>query len=281
MTPRKSAEAKPAATSTRPAQVTGPGGKRYYNLHTGESLISVTSVLSLALNKPALPAWAARVVAEQAMSNLPRLVRMSRGQTDEAVRWLKGRPYAERDQAANIGTLAHAAAEARILGQPYDPPDPDSDQGKCLAQFERFLADFNPQYEATEAVVASTVYGYAGTLDAIVRVPLVGDGLLVLDYKTSRTGPYPEWALQVVAYQHADVMWLPDGTRVPMPDTTGCAVLRLRPDSYALHVLDADIGEVFDAYLAALRLAQWVNDTDRSPVWSAPTGAGVTQACPS
>lgn len=272
MSPRKPAAAPP--TAGKPQQVNKPGGRRYYTLASGESLLSVTSVLSIALNKPALPAWAARVVAEQAMVNLPQLVRMSRGQTDEAVRWLKGRPYAERDAAANIGTLAHAAVEAHVLGAPYAAPDPASDQGRCLAQFEKFLADYSPEFEATEAVVASSTYGYAGTLDAIARVPALGGGLVVLDYKTSRTGPYPEWALQVVAYQHAEVMWLGDGSQVPMPDVTGCAVLRLRPDFYSLHRLEADTGEVFDAWLAALRLAQWAAGCEQAGPWSQPVPFG-------
>lgn len=243
-----------------PEQVT-INRKRYYDL--GDTrLPSVTTVLDVALNKPALPAWAARTVAEQAMQWLPRLVKASRTAEgrDDAVKWLKGRPYAQRDEAAAAGTAAHAIAEAHTLGQPYQVPDPDTDAGKTLLQFLKFMDDWRPQFEASEAVVVNRSIGYAGTLDAICRLPGLDNRLLVVDYKTSRTGPYGEWALQIAAYARAETLWLRNGETVDMPHIDGAVVLRLRPNFYALHKVDADLDHLLDVFGHALHLSQWALD---------------------
>ena len=250
-----------ARTTTKrlPDQIT-LNRKRYYDLHDGTKLPSVTTILSTALNKPALVGWAAKTVAEEAMANLPTLVKMSRTDYQGAVKMLKGSPYAQRDAAGDAGTAAHKLAEAYILGQPYEVPDPDSDLGRTLAQFVRFLDDWQPTFEATEAVVANTTIGYAGSLDAIARVPQLGNRLLVWDWKTSKSGPYPEWALQTAAYAKAEHLWLPDGTKVDMPKIEGAAVLRLRPDFYAVHEVDVDLDELLKAFAAARHIASWALD---------------------
>lgn len=268
--------AAPAATKKRlPDQVT-LHRKRYYDLHDGTKLPSVTTILSTALNKPALVGWAAKTVAEEAMAMLPALVRMSRTDYQGAVKMLKGSPYAQRDAAGDAGTAAHKLAEAYILGQPYEVPDPDSDLGRTLGQFVRFLEEWRPEFEATEAVVANTTIGYAGSLDAIARVPQLGNRLLVWDWKTSKSGPYPEWALQTAAYARAEHLWLPDGTKVPMPPVEGAAVLRLRPDFYAVHVVEADLDELLAAFAAARHIAAWALDNDNVSPFTAALEATPT-----
>lgn len=240
----------------RPKQVT-ENRNRWYVLADGTKLPSVTTILGVALNKPALPAWSARTVAEEAMAELPKLVRMSRQHREEAIRWLKGRPYAQRDEAGAAGTKAHGLAESYVLGRPYEVPAPDTPLGQTLGQFIRWLDDYKPLFEATEATVVNHTIGYAGTLDALARVPALGDHLTVVDYKTSRTGPYPEWGLQIAAYAAAEEVWLPDGTNVEMPEVGGAAVLRLRPDFYALHAVTADTDELLDKFAAAREVAMW------------------------
>src|SRR3954471_15419459 len=133
-------------------------------------LPSVTTILGVALNKPALPGWAAKVVAEEAMSELPKLVRMSRTERGNAVKYLKGSPYKQRDEAGAAGTLVHKLIEAHTLGKPFRVPEADSPVGQTLGQFVRFLEEHKPVFEASEAVVASYSGQYAGTLDAICRI---------------------------------------------------------------------------------------------------------------
>lgn len=246
----------------KPKQITSDRD-RWYLLPDGTRLPSVTTVLGVALNKPALPAWAARTVAEQAMAELPKLVRMSRTQRDDAVKWLKGRPYAQRDEAASAGTKAHALAESYILQEPYEVPSPDSDLGKTLGQFVRFLNEWKPEFAATEALVVNRTDEWAGTLDAIATVPSLGNKLMVWDWKTSRTGPYPEWSLQIAAYSRAETLWLPDGTEHPMPKIDGAAVLRLRPEFYAVHEVTADLDGLYERFKAARDIAVWAMEASK------------------
>lgn len=263
MSPRAAAAAK---TGKYVPEQVSLNRKRYYQLADGTKLPSVTTILSTALNKPALVGWAAKTVAEEAMANLPSLVKRSRTDYAGALKDLKGSPYAQRDAAADAGTAAHKLAEAYILGQPYEVPDPDSDLGRTLGQFVKFLEDWRPEFEATEAVVANETIGYAGSLDAIARVPLLGNRLLVWDWKTSKSGPYPEWALQIAAYARAEHLWLPDGTKIPMPAIEGAAVLRLRPDFYAVHQVEADMDGLIAAFAAARHIASWALDgSNESP----------------
>jgi hypothetical protein len=258
--------ARKTAPKSRPPEQVTLQHRRYYQLADGTKLPSVTTILGVALNKPALPGWAAKTVATEALDNLPKLVRMSRTDRDGALRWLKGSPYAQRDAAADAGTKAHDIAEAHVLGKPYTVPEPDTDAGRTLGQFVAWLADWQPAFEATEAVVTNTTVGYAGTLDAICRLPRLGNRLLVVDYKTGKTGPYPEWGLQTAAYARAEQLWLPDGTAVDMPAVDGALVLRLRPDFYAMHELTDDLDATAAQFAHAVELSQWAQDAaQRSP----------------
>jgi len=249
------------------------GRSRYYRLADGTMLPSVTTILGVALNKPALPGWAAKVVAEEAMAELPRLVRMSRTERGQAVKWLKGSPYKQRDEAGAAGTKVHKLIEAHTLGKPFQVPDADSPVGQTLGQFVRWMDEYKPEFEATEAVVASYAGEYAGTLDAICRIPAMDNRLCVIDWKTSKTGPWPEWALQIAAYARAEVLWLPDGTSVDMPTIEGAAVLRLRPDFFALHEVTADLEELIDIFNAARGLAVWAMDAQNNSPFGEETEA--------
>jgi hypothetical protein len=268
---------------TRPARTDSRKG-RFYTLPDGTRLPSVTTVLKVVGNKENLIKWAAQTAAEHALRELPALVRRSRTEArDVLVEEVAGRPFAVRDDAAKAGSKAHALAEAHVLGQPYTKPESDSDEDRTLRNFLQWMDDWDPQFEATEAVVANRTYGYAGTLDALVRLPSLNEGALhVLDYKTGRTGPWPDWALQLVAYQHAEELWLPDGTSVPMPPSDGVLVLRLRPDGYALHELVAEHAAIFDAFTSALVLADFTRTADESDPWSpAMPTPQLETTCPS
>lgn len=264
MTARKSTKDRP------PEQVTLKSS-RYYKLADGTKLPSVTTVLQV-LNKPALIGWASKTAANEAIANLPKLVRMCRTDPDGAYKWLQGSPSRQATDAANAGSGVHRIAEAHVLGEPYPPPDPATPAGQTHAQFIAWLGAYKPAFEATEAVVVNRTVGYAGSLDAICRIPALDNRLIVLDYKTGKTGPYPEWALQVAAYARGEEMWLPDDTRVDMPPIEGAAVLRLRPDAYALHDVTADLDALAGMFAHVLALSEWTKDAAAQP----PFGPAVT-----
>jgi hypothetical protein len=264
-------------TSPRHAEATAQG--RYYTHPvTSQQLVSVTNVLSVGCAKPALVPWAAKVAAEHAIDHLPQLVIMSRTDRDGAIRDIKSQVTVARDKAADLGTRIHALAEAHLLSKPMPP---DDEAAPYVAQYEKFLADFevvidSDNVEATELTVANPALGYAGTLDILLRLRLDGftqgqvkllpDGgraLWLIDIKTSATraatSVYPEYALQLAALRGAREMWLPDDTVASMPKgITGAACLNLRKTTYALIPLPTGPAE-FDAFKGSLALTKWMH----------------------
>src|SRR3990170_4434209 len=99
----------------------------------------------------------------------------------------------------------------------------------------------------------AVTHGYAGTLDAIAKI--AGETWLI-DYKTSK-GVYPETALQLAAYGHAEFIGRPgDPTRYAIPPVDQYGVLHLRPEGYELVPMTVD-ASTFEAFLSAKRLTEW------------------------
>ena len=226
------------------------------------SFMSVTTIISNGVPKPALMHWAAFEAAQCAVDNIPQLVR-ARGEDArlEMRQWIQRAAERKRDTAANLGTVIHGFLEAQILGQPT--PEYTDEQLPFIEAFGRFLDDFQPEYEATELTVANTEHGYAGTLDFIARIPSLGSDLLMGDYKTGKS-VYPEVGMQLAAYRRADIGWTrPDGVEVVPPATTGAVVLHVRPKDmpggeergYSLRPVDTS-DPIFSAFLAAKVVAQ-------------------------
>jgi hypothetical protein len=255
--------------STRAKSKAAPKRDRsgyYTHPDTGERYLSVTTILSGGIPKPALVHWSAWEAASCAVDNIPALVK-ARGEAarQEIRTWIQRASERKRDKAADLGTIIHGIVEARVLGQPT--PELTDEQAPFVAAFDRFLDDWQPEYEATELVVANTVHCYAGTLDAKIRLASVPDALaaagyapgdlLECDYKTGKA-VYPEVGPQLAAYRRADVGWLKDGTQVDPPATSAAVVLHIRPKDmpggeplgYALRPVDTG-DPVFDVFLAA------------------------------
>lgn len=253
------------------------GGKRLYSWRD-EGFWSVTSIIKGGLPAPVLVPWGIRetglgaitgrkVLAEMLAScQTPDTCTKARLQEDlcpdcfETLRWLKDRPYAQRDRAAELGTYVHDAAEAYALGKPY-PRWPLPVQPRMDA-FVRFLADYQPVYEMTEASVFNRTEKYAGTLDAIATI---GGRRLLLDTKTGK-GVYPEVALQLAAYRHAEFIGLPDGSEAPMPQVDGAAALHLpEVGGYELIEVRAD-AEVFTAFLYVRETFRFAEETSKTVI---------------
>lgn len=245
-----------------------------------ESFVSVTTILSGGVPKPALKAWGEKLVAETAVAKRDVWAGMT---TQEAVDWLKRAPFRETDRAAAQGTDVHDWCEKFVLGQAVKVTDEDEAKQPYLQAFLSWLAEWEPRYEMTEATVYNRRYGYAGTCDflAWVRVdhllasgleltdwfdetfPIndAGEVLLLGDYKTGK-GVYGETALQLAAYRHGEFIGLPDGTEHPMPDVAGCVVLHLTPDGYQLLPVRTSEAE-HRAFLYAQQVRNFCEDTSK------------------
>jgi hypothetical protein len=241
---------------------TGRGGKRFYSWHN-ENYWSVTTIIGGGVPKPALLPWGIKMVAEAAVEMANELPAMVARDRDEAVRYLKGSPYAKRDAAADLGTDVHAALEAHTLGKPMPPWT--AAIRPYMEQFVRFLTDFTPAFAATEASVYNRAEHYAGTLDAIatLTLPLHAEpGTYLFDVKTGKD-VYSEVALQLAAYRHAEFIGLPDGSEAPMPPVDGALALHLSPHAYRLIEVRAD-REVFAAFLYAREVFRWQTETSKA-----------------
>lgn len=249
----------------------------YKDPTTGERYTSVTTILDRNINKP-LAHWAANTVARCAMDNLPYLTRSSRAIPDriDAYEWLRAAAERTKDDRAGIGSAVHALIEHRVLGTPVPPEiDDDEDMAPYLTHFEAFVRDWRVTFTASEMIVGNRTHLYAGTLDYLLRSPLIAEALgvpahleIAGDTKTGGEldvkGVYPEAALQMSAYGHAEFAQLRDGSRVPMPPVAQRGVvLHLRPEGYRL--IEANVGDdVFAQFLAMRALdAAWTTDLSK------------------
>lgn len=249
----------------------------YKDPATGERYTSVTTILDRNINKP-LAHWAANTVAKCAMDNLPYLTRSSRAIPDriDAYEWLRGAAERAKEDRAGIGSAVHALIEHRVLGTPVPPEiDDDEDLAPYLTHFEAFVRDWRVTFTASEMIVGNRTHLYAGTLDYLLRSPLIAEALgvpahleIAGDTKTGGEldvkGVYPEAALQMSAYGHAEFAQLRDGSRVPMPPVAQRGVvLHLRPEGYRL--IEANVGDdVFAQFLAMRALdAAWTTDLSK------------------
>lgn len=245
-------------------------------------LFSVTTILGT-MDKPALLYWAAEQSAKAAVRIASTLAqRVEEEGDDQVIKYLRDarfRPAPGQRTAAEVGTAVHEACEQyAINGQ---RPEVDPDVAPFLDQFEEWCQRFQPVYEAAEVTVYSPTRGYAGTLDAFLSV---GGVKFIADYKShmkpydSRGNPspiYPETALQLAAYGHAEfaAAWRPRRyeqfrrryyllgpdeleAKVPVPSFEMGLGISITTEHCIAYPIKVD-AEVHDMFLAVLDAARW------------------------
>lgn len=283
---------KAKAEPTGPDRIPKPSQGWYRDKVTGDKLRRVTTILSQGSTKgDVLALWAANLVAETAFAHLPQLVAASLrpDRRTEMYDWLRRAPLRKKDERADIGSAVHQIIEAEVLGQPI-PAEllDDPDMAPYLHHFGRFVREWDVTFEASEMVVGNRTAGYAGTLDYLLRSPLIAaqfqipaSTVLMGDTKTGGEldvkGVYPEAALQMSAYRKAEVAWLRDGSTVPMPAThsTG-VVLHLRPEGYRL-IPVACGDDVFAAFSIVQQAAAWASGLSKTVVGQAMTLPAISE----
>lgn len=161
---------------------------------------SVTKVLD-ALNKPVLPRWAARETADYVGRTLKPGVGLNEIQIANLVKDAKAAPWRKSSDAADIGSLVHAYAEAYVLGQePSMPIHPEAQA--CVRSFLRWIQLDNvviTHHAERKMLYMGLPHAYAGTCDLVATI---NGKLAIADFKTS-TGIWPEYRLQLAAYRQA------------------------------------------------------------------------------
>lgn len=268
---------------TGPDRIPKPSQGWYRDKVTGDKYRRVTTILDLGMPKTALIFWAGNITAETALANLPYLVRSSLrpAEREEAYDWLRRAHTRKKDARAEIGSAVHKVIEAHVLGQPL-PEDllNDDEIRPYLEHFLQFVADWEVTFEASEMVVGNATDGYAGTLDYLLKsrpiaaaIGAPADAVIIGDTKTGGEldvkGVYPEAGIQMSAYRAAEVCWLRDGTKLPLPalHTTG-VVLHLRPEGYRL--IPVQCGpDVYAAFLHIKAVAEFQSGTANTVVGDA------------
>jgi hypothetical protein len=186
------------------------GGARWYiDPATGERAPGVTSIIG-ERNKPFLTPWAVKVTAEFAYDHRESWAGLPRA---AAVDVLKRSRFRDTESAAERGTNVHDIVERLSRGE-TDVHVPVELAG-YVAAYEALRRDYSLDFVEVEATLWSSRHRYAGSCDGLVRFG--GDeSLVVLDWKTGKR-IYPEVALQLNAYAHADYILRPDGSRDTLP----------------------------------------------------------------
>jgi hypothetical protein len=178
---------------------------------------------------------------------------------------LKGVMWEERDQAARRGTEVHSLAEQLIAGVEVDVPEVLAGH---VDSYIRFLDDWHAQPVLVEAVIVNRTHRYMGTIDMVADL---ADGLRwLLDIKTTRSGIYPETAVQLAAYRNAETYLDADGQEHPMPKVDRCAGIWVRADGYDLVPVDAG-PDTYKVFRYAQRIAQFQTDTGATLIGDALT----------
>lgn len=252
---------------------------------------SVTTILGC-LKAEGLLYWTAEEAAKAAVNSAASLqARIEEEGREAVIKWLRDarfrRAKGERT-AAELGTEVHAACEAYALtGQ---RPDVDAEVQPFLDQFDRWAQEFQPVYQAAEVTVYSPSYGYAGTCDAFLTV---GGVRCIVDYKSSRksfdnrgnpTTPYPEVALQLAAYRHAEMaaVWRPRRMEqyrrryyllgaaeremaVPVPEVDTGLVIHITPDHCDAYPVECG-PDIFESFLFVQEAARWQFQTSKTVI---------------
>lgn len=224
-------------------------GTHAYRLD-GAPVPGVTSILGV-LDKPAIPRWAARTVAEHVADNPVGVETLRAMGRDTMVKALSGVPWERRDAAADRGTTFHALAERIVAGEEVDVPD--SQVGLVESALE-FMEAWEIVPVLTEAPVASREHRYAGTLDLIAgyRRPDTGAiGVGIFDWKSGKA-IYPRFALQLAAYIGAEFHGL-HGDERPVPRVDAAFGVHVRADGFDVIPLRHGQG-VFEEFLAVRRV---------------------------
>lgn len=227
-------------------------GRHYEHPETGELVPSVTNIVGI-LDKPALPRWAAKLVAERAWDLRSTLDELGR---DEAIDILKGSPWRNSRRAAGRGTSIHEYLE--VVSNGGYAPSLEGDAVRYRRAADEFLHVYKPEFKFTEFTVFGD--GYAGTADFLA---VINGRVVIGDYKTSKA-LYPEIALQLAAIRYANqIHW--NDELLPLPDIDGCVGVLLTPDGCDVREINTD--GAFTAFHGCLAAWHWKQaGVDMSPV---------------
>ena len=163
---------------------------RYY--YDGKPVPGVTTILGATIPKPQLIPWAVRMACEY----LTKLIELGQTIDINHIEEARREHTRKKDEAADVGTLAHAWVENHIKGVDQEmPEDPRVLNG--VNAFLKWEEERKPKYLHSELRLYSKKWKVAGTADIVA---IVGDKIVLIDVK-SGNGIYAEAYIQTSAYR--------------------------------------------------------------------------------
>ena len=243
---------------TDPAMASTVNGTRWYrnpNRHEGALVYRGVTGITSALPKEAIPRWAAKTVAEYAVSYVNQWTELPAW---EALDLLKNVPWRNRDRAAARGTEVHKVIEGLIQGLEYDV---EAELEPWINAARAFVESARPEPEAMERTVYNERHLHAGTFDFLGRLRQFPElGRVLIDWKTSK-GIYPDMGVQVVGGYALGGEYALDeaGKEVDWVRPDSAAVVHLTERGYEIRPVPMD--QIFRrAFLAALEIRKWQTD---------------------
>lgn len=147
--------------------------------------------------------------------------------------------------AAERGTKVHDAIE---LYRKYGWETDDEEIKSYLDAYKKYLEDCKPKSLATESMVSHDGFNYAGRIDAIDKC---GNGIEIIDYKTTAIAHVPLFILQLCGY------WLAFESKGIVP--VKATIVQLQKSSeYNLFSFDAaDIKKARTDFMSCLQLSTY------------------------
>jgi len=166
------------------------------------------------------------------------------------------------DKAAEAGTRVHKAIEYLSIGMEivWDDKLYDESEWSAICKFKEFYETHEVKVIATEVIVYSDKYKYAGTVDLICEI--AGE-TWIIDHKFAK-GIYNTGFLQLAAYKNAwqemgnkpidrmGIMWLKAQTRGPAKD-------KIQGAGWQLKEPIKDYDHLFKIFVSTLNIHNFEN----------------------
>jgi hypothetical protein len=231
----------------------------------GEKVPGVTTILRQHISE-GLRKYPGKATAEYALDHWSELAAMAPSQR---LRKMMASQYEVRDLAAKRGTEIHKLGQALVAGEgEVDVPD---ELAGHVEAYRDWLDAVEPVTLATELVLGNRTHRFCGTGDLVADLPAVTcnmeripAGRWLLDLKSSASGIWPETALQLCAYEHAEVFAEGEDER-PMEwlQIERCGAVWIRSDSVELRPVYTG-PEVWEFFLHL----RWLHDhVEQMPDW--------------
>jgi len=231
--------------------------KRHRFTVNGKSVLSVTAATSVIDKSRPLIYWATGLSRDFLMENLKKLTADTKGEKIVAlIEEATKQHQIKKKEAADIGTMSHDWAEQFIKAKtkkdwPEIPKHPQV--YNAINAFLKWVDEHKVKFLSSEKFVYSRKNNYAGIMDAEA---IIGKRKCPIDFKTSN-GLYPEYRLQVAAYQGA----VEEETGKPYSGNKWIVRFGKDDGEFEAHEY-AEHDKDYKAFLAALALRRRMKELD-------------------